>query len=113
MSKIYMDTLDRKLKEDIIQLINNVSFERIIYSNIKNKKQVLKGIDPFMYDIKLSRNYSIGLELETSHKDYLMYLNLKNMLSDWTLKEETTVNNGVEINSSIMHYKKKSLSELV
>lgn len=42
-----------------------------------------------------------------------MYLNLKNMLSDWTLKEETTVNNGVEINSSIMHYKKKSLSELV
>lgn len=108
-----MDTLDRKLKEDIIQLINNVSFERIIYSNIKNKKQVLKGIDPFMYDIKLSRNYSIGLELETSHKDYLMYLNLKNMLSDWTLKEETTVNNGVEINSSIMHYKKKSLSELV
>ena len=42
-----MDTLDRKLKEDIIQLINNVSFERIIYSNIKNKKQVLKGIDPF------------------------------------------------------------------
>ena len=113
MSKIYMDTLDRKLKEDIIQLINNVSFERIIYSNIKNKKQVLKGIDPFMYDIKLSRNYSIGLELETSHKDYLMYLNLKNILSDWTLKEETTVNNGVEINSSIMHYKKKSLSELV
>lgn len=64
MSKIYMDTLDRKLKEDIIQLINNVSFERIIYSNIKNKKQVLKGIDPFMYDLNYLEIILLDLNLK-------------------------------------------------
>lgn len=64
MSKIYIDTLDRKLKEDIIQLINNVSFERIIYSNIKNKKQVLKGIDPFMYDLNYLEIILLDLNLK-------------------------------------------------
>ena len=114
MSKIYIDTTDPNLRKKIQEFLNNEAFDTIIYSNTTlNKKKDLNGLNPLMYDINLSKNYSIGVELETSHKYYQMFLNLGYMLFDWVLKEETTVTNGVEINSNIMHYNKKSLRELL
>lgn len=114
MSKIYIDTPDLNLRKKIQEFLNNEAFDTIIYSNTTlNKKKDLNGLNPLMYDINLSKNYSIGVELETSHKYYQMFLNLGYMLFDWVLKEETTVTNGVEINSNIMHYNKKSLRELL
>lgn len=114
MSKIYIDTPDPNLRKKIQEFLNNEAFDTIIYSNTTlNKKKDLNGLNPLMYDINLSKNYSIGVELETSHKYYQMFLNLGYMLFDWVLKEETTVTNGVEINSNIMHYNKKSLRELL
>ena len=114
MSKIYIDTHDLNLRKKIQEFLNNEAFDTIIYSNTTlNKKKDLNGLNPLMYDINLSKNYSIGVELETSHKYYQMFLNLGYMLFDWVLKEETTVTNGVEINSNIMHYNKKSLRELL
>ena len=114
MSKIYIDTHDLNLRKKIQKFLNNEAFDTIIYSNTTlNKKKDLNGLNPLMYDINLSKNYSIGVELETSHKYYQMFLNLGYMLFDWVLKEETTVTNGVEINSNIMHYNKKSLRELL
>lgn len=114
MSKIYIDTFDPNLRKKIQEFLNNEAFNTIIYSNTTlNKKKDLNGLNPLIYDINLSKNYSIGVELETSHKYYQMFLNLGYMLFDWVLKEETTVTNGVEINSNIMHYNKKSLRELL
>lgn len=114
MSKIYIDTPDLNLRKKIQEFLNNEAFDTIIYSNTTlNKKKDLNGLNPLTYDINLSKNYSIGVELETSHKYYQMFLNLGYMLFDWVLKEETTVTNGVEINSNIMHYNKKSLRELL
>ena len=114
MSKIYIDTFDPNLRKKIQEFLNNEAFDTIIYSNTTlNKKKDLNRLNPLIYDINLSKNYSIGVELETSHIYYQMFLNLGYMLFDWVLKEETTVTNGVEINSNIMHYNKKSLRELL
>lgn len=112
MSKIYMDTLDPNLRAKIMTSINNKAFNKIIYSgSLLDKKRDLES--PLIYGIKLAKNYSIGVELETYHEYYQMFLNLERILKDWPLKEETTVTNGVEINSNIMYYNKKSLSELL
>ena len=114
MSRIYVDTFDKNVREKIQRFLNNEAFDTIVYSNTSlNKQKDLNGLNPLIYDLNLAKNYSIGLELETSHKDYLMFLNLYRILSDWTLKNETTVTNGVEINSNIMHYNKKSLRQLL
>lgn len=114
MSKIYVDTFDKNVREKIQSFLNNEAFDTIIYSNTSlNKQKDLNSLNPLIYDLNLAKNYSIGLELETFHKDYLMFLNLDRILSNWTLKEETTVTNGVEINSNIMHYNKKSLRQLL
>ncbi len=112
MSKIYMDTFDPNLRAKIMTSINNKAFNEIIYSGtLLNKKKDLE--DPLLYSLKLAKNYSIGVELETYHQYYQMFLNLERILNDWPLKEETTVTNGVEINSNIMHYDKKSLRKLL
>lgn len=114
MSKIYVDTVDPTLKEKIQNFLNNGAFNRVIYSNtLFSKQKDLNGLNPLIYNLNLAKNYSIGLELETYHENYQMFLNLERFLVNWIFKEETTVTNGVEINSNILYYNKKSLRELL
>ena len=110
MSKIYADTVDPALREKIQTFLNN----RVIYSNtLFSKQKELNELNPLIYNLNLAKNYSIGLELETYHENYQMFLNLERFLVNWIFKEETTVTNGVEINSNILYYNKKSLRELL
>ena len=114
MSKIYADTVDPALREKIQTFLNNGAFNRVIYSNtLFSKQKELNELNPLIYNLNLAKNYSIGLELETYHENYQMFLNLERFLVNWIFKEETTVTNGVEINSNILYYNKKSLRELL
>lgn len=114
MSKIYADTVDPALREKIQTFLNNSAFNRVIYSNtLFSKQKELNELNPLIYNLNLAKNYSIGLELETYHENYQMFLNLERFLVNWIFKEETTVTNGVEINSNILYYNKKSLRELL
>ena len=114
MSKIYADTVDPALREKIQTFLNNDAFNRVIYSNtLFSKQKELNELNPLIYNLNLAKNYSIGLELETYHENYQMFLNLERFLVNWIFKEETTVTNGVEINSNILYYNKKSLRELL
>lgn len=114
MSKIYADTVDPALREKIQTFLNNDAFNRVIYSNtLFSKQKELNELNPLIYNLNLAKNYSIGLELETYHENYQMFLNLERFLVNWVFKEETTVTNGVEINSNILYYNKKSLRELL
>lgn len=114
MSKIYADTVDPALREKIRTFLNNDAFNRVIYSNtLFSKQKELNELNPLIYNLNLAKNYSIGLELETYHENYQMFLNLERFLVNWIFKEETTVTNGVEINSNILYYNKKSLRELL
>ena len=114
MSKIYTDTVDPVLREKIQTFLNNDAFNRVIYSNtLFSKQKELNELNPLIYNLNLAKNYSIGLELETYHENYQMFLNLERFLVNWIFKEETTVTNGVEINSNILYYNKKSLRELL
>ena len=114
MSKIYADTVDPALREKIQTFLNNSAFNRVIYSNtLFSKQKELNELNPLIYNLNLAKNYSIGLELETYHENYQMFLNLERFLVNWVFKEETTVTNGVEINSNILYYNKKSLRELL
>ena len=114
MSKIYADTVDPALREKIQTFLNNDAFNRVIYSNtLFSKQKELNELNPLFYNLNLAKNYSIVLELETYHENYQMFLNLERFLVNWVFKEETTVTNGVEINSNILYYNKKSLRELL
>ena len=114
MSKIYADTVDPALREKIQTFLNNGAFNRVIYSNtLFSKQKELNELNPLIYNLNLAKNYSIGLELETYHENYQIFLNLERFLVNWVFKEETTVTNGVEINSNILYYNKKSLRELL
>lgn len=114
MSKIYVDTVDLALREKIQTFLNNGAFNRVIYSNtLFSKQKELNELNPLIYNLNLAKNYSIGLELETYHENYKMFLNLERFLVNWIFKEETTVTNGVEINSNILYYNKRSLRELL
>lgn len=113
LSEIYSETDDLNLKWEIQKFINDSAFNVLVNSNKLNIRKDLDYLNPKIYDITLTKNYSIGVELETRHKDYLMFLNQGIMLSDWILKSEPSVSYGVEINSNIMHYNKKSLRQLL
>lgn len=112
MFEIYHQTRDLNLKSDIMNLFSNDIVQKISYSNTKaGKKKLVKQPSKF-YDLSFLRKYSFGIELESSIDDYLIYSNLKRILSSWRLKGETSVKNGLEITSPILHYDKKDLGEL-
>ncbi len=112
MFEIYHQTKDLNLKSNIMTLFSNDVVQKISYSNtIIGKKKLVKPSSEF-YDLNFLRKYSFGVELESSVDDYLVYSNLKRILSSWRLKGETSVKNGFEITSPILHYDQKDLGEL-
>lgn len=110
MFEIYHKTRD--LKSEIMNLFSNDIVQRINYSNTILGKRELLSPPSIFYDLKFLRKYSFGVELESAVDDYLVYSNLKRMLSSWHLKGETSVKNGLEITSPILHYAKGDLGQL-
>ena len=110
MFEIYHKAKD--LKSEIMNLFSNDIVQRINYSNTILGKRKLLSPPSIFYDLKFLRKYSFGVELESAVDDYLVYSNLKKMLSSWHLKGETSVKNGLEITSPILHYTKGDLGQL-
>lgn len=110
MFEIYHKAKD--LKSEIMNLFSNDIVQRINYSNTILGKRKLLSPPSIFYDLKFLRKYSFGVELESAVDDYLIYSNLKRMLSSWHLKGETSVKNGLEITSPILHYTKGDLGQL-
>ena len=103
---------DLEFCKEIVSQINDETYRLMLLSNNKNFKNDVLANEPKIYPINADQNITFGVELETSHEYSKVYLSLKNMLSNWKITKECSINEGIEIVSPILRYNKKSLQEL-
>lgn len=75
------------------------------------KKSDIPNENLFMFS-NIKNDITFGVELECSSSYYLLLSRYERFLSSWIVKEEKTVDNGIEFSSPIFKYNKESLNEL-
>ncbi|MDD5865170.1 MAG: amidoligase family protein [bacterium] len=114
----YMDVLvyllrsvkDKNVKKSISLLLDDKGIEKVIKSN-ENKEEILDNINTSI-DYIVDPSITFGIELECSTFYNEAYISIGQILSKWIIKEERTVNNGLEITSPVLSYTEKDLKEL-
>lgn len=92
----------------ISKMFHNVVIENVIESS--NKKE---NYNALYLPVKFNTNFTFGIELEAAYDYNYILINLKNFNNDaWNIKNESSVDNGVEFSSKIFHYDQKSLNEI-
>lgn len=75
------------------------------------KKSDIPNENLFMFP-NIKNDITFGVELECFSSYYLLLSKYERFLSSWMVKEEKTVDNGIEFSSPIFKYNKESLNEL-
>lgn len=98
---------DESLKKEAFELLPNCLVKKVASSNGEVKTasdiKMYKGIDA---------KISFGVELESSHKDSILIKTLDKFNYSWKVKGDSSIDDGVEIVSPILHYTKDDLSNL-
>lgn len=98
-------TDDLILKEKLIRKLNNPSLTAFIDSfNMSSKSSLLK------YDVDPS--ITIGVELETCHKDIEAMQVLNEMPNGFRIKRDASVKSGFEIVSPVLNFNEEDMSSL-
>ena len=113
ISLIYVSTTDLSLKERISnKYFDFKDNEYDITNTAGGKKQILESINILMYKISLLKNYTFGLELETSNENAAYYLDRKYIFNNWFFQDEASVDFGLEITSPVLNYSENALKEI-
>lgn len=102
---------DKKIKLELVNLLNDPGIKKAIASNETNIKNYLDNIE-IEINPQVDSNITIGVELECSHKFYTSYIALGTLFKKWHFKEEGSVANGVEITSPILNYTEEDMKKL-
>lgn len=113
ISLIYISTTDLSLKERISnKYFDFKDTEYDITNTAGGKKQILESINILMHKISLLKNYTFGLELETSNENAAYYLDRKYIFNNWFFQDEASVDFGLEITSPVLNYSENALKEI-
>lgn len=113
ISLIYVSTTDLSLKERISnKYFDFKDTEYDITNTAGGKKQILESINILMHKISLLKNYTFGLELETSNENAAYYLDRKYIFNNWFFQDEASVDFGLEITSPVLNYSENALKEI-
>lgn len=113
ISLIYVSTTDLSLKERISnKYFDFKDTEYDITNTAGGKKQILESINILMHKISLLKNYTFGLELETSNENAVYYLDRKYIFNNWFFQDEASVDFGLEITSPVLNYSENALKEI-
>ena len=99
---------DEKTKKEIFNLLPSSLIKEIF---ISNKKVNLCDNKPVMYE-NIDKNISFGLELEASFDEGELIKKVRKINKTWSIKGDSSIENGVEIVSPILHYTQNDLANL-
>lgn len=104
---------DETLKKYLIENLNNKKYKKLLNSNNeKIKKELLKDVPDNLKNKNIDKNLTIGVELEVEGEKHSEYLNVKKIFSNWNIKQEGSLDAGIEVTSPILQYKEEDLKEL-
>ena len=96
---------DETLKKYLIENLNNKKYKKLLNSNNeKIKKELLKDVPDNLKNKNIDKNLTIGVELEVEGKKYSEYLNVKKIFGNWDIKQEGSLDAGIEVTSPILQY---------
>ncbi len=111
--KVILSINNFELKKKLILDLSDQHYQKVLLANIESEKDSLleleNGID-MVYDI--DPRITIGVELEACSVDAKIYLMIKQILGNWNIKKDSSVEKGLEITSPILRYDYESLREL-
>ena len=99
---------DEKTKKEIFNLLPSSLIKEIF---ISNKKLNLCDNKPVMYE-NIDKSISFGLELEASFDEGELIKKVRKINKTWSIKGDSSIENGVEIVSPILHYTQNDLANL-
>ena len=99
---------DEKTKKEIFNLLPTSLIKEIF---ISNKKVNLCENNLVMYE-NIDKNISFGLELESSFEEGELIKKVRKINKTWSIKGDSSIENGVEIVSPILHYTQNDLANL-
>lgn len=99
---------DEKTKKEIFNLLPSSLIKEIF---ISNKKVNLCDNKPAMYE-NIDKSISFGLELEASFDEGELIKKVRKINKTWSIKGDSSIENGVEIVSPILHYTQNDLANL-
>ena len=99
---------DEKTKKEIFNLLPSSLIKEIF---ISNKKVNLCDNKPVMYE-NIDKSISFGLELEASFDEGELIKKVRKINKTWSIKGDSSIENGVEIVSPILHYTQNDLANL-
>lgn len=98
--------IDEELKLFLIKCIHDNNYKLFALSNFDMyRNEYLEDMSKkilFLDDI--DSKISFGVELEVNHKNIDYFSNIGNFFKDFVIKEEGSINDGMEIVSPILHY---------
>ena len=115
----FMNTKDMEIKKQIIEYEDNVYFKNVLLDNISPKVigDIIKSndnpkLENVLMDYDVDTRITFGLELECLTENYKEVLNCKNILKNWKITKDASVEKGVEIISPVLSYDQESIKEL-
>lgn len=106
-------TEDEKFKKELINLLGENIYKEILESNEENNKiNLLDNLSLTNINYDIDKDITIGVELEACNKDWKQIKLIKQILQNWHIKNDSSVNNGLEIVSPVLHFDSNCLKEL-
>ncbi|MDD6388520.1 MAG: amidoligase family protein, partial [Bacilli bacterium] len=115
----FMNTKDMEIKKQIIEYEDNAYFKNVLLDNISPRVigDIIKSndnpkLENVLMDYDVDTRITFGLELECLTENYKEVLNCKNILKNWKITKDASVEKGVEIISPVLSYDQESIKEL-
>lgn len=115
----FMNTKDIEIKKQIIEYEDNAYFKNVLLDNISPRVigDIIKSndnpkLENVLIDYDVDTRITFGLELECLTENYKEVLNCKNILKNWKITKDASVEKGVEIISPVLSYDQESIKEL-
>lgn len=115
----FMNTKDMEIKKQIIEYEDNAYFKNVLLDNISPRVigDIIKSndnpkLENVLMDYDVDTRITFGLELECLTENYKEVLNCENILKNWKITKDASVEKGVEIISPVLNYDQESINEL-
>ena len=110
--KLIMLVNDKKLKNKLIELLPSSVIKDVLKSNKLTKNDLSKMKKLVLPNEKVDSQITFGVELECCGGESYDFLMMKNILKNWKITADGSVEDGIEVISPILKYDMKSLHEL-
>lgn len=110
--KLVMLVQNKKLKGKLIELLPSSVIKEVLKSNQLTKNELSKMKPVIIPNEKVDPRITFGVELECCGGESYDFLLIKNILKNWKITADGSVQDGIEVISPVLKYDMKSLQEL-